>query len=58
MKNRPSALFALICSLGASPCFAADTTSEQGFYIGVFGGAGTASAMSARQEGALTFPAP
>ena len=58
LKNRSSALLALICSLGASPCFAADTTSEQGVYIGVFGGAGTASSMSARQEGGFYLPGP
>ena len=58
MKNRSSALFALICSLGASPCFAADTPSEQGFYIGVFGGAGTALSMGARQEGGFYLPGP
>ncbi len=58
MKNRASALFALICSLGSSPCFAADTTSEQGAYIGVFGGAGSASSMSTRQEGGFYLPGP
>jgi hypothetical protein len=30
MKNRSGALFALVCSLGAGPCFASDTTSGQG----------------------------
>jgi len=58
MKNRSSALFALICSLGSSPCFAADTTSEQRAYIGVFGGAGSASSMNARQEGGFYLPGP
>ncbi len=58
MKNRSSALFALICSLGPSPCVASDTTSGQGFYIGAFSGAGTASSMSARQEGGFYLPGP
>jgi hypothetical protein len=58
MKNRLSALLALICSLSSSPCVAADTPSEQGFYIGVFGGAGSASSMSARQEGGFYLPGP
>jgi len=58
MKDRSGALFALICSLGSSPCVAADTTSGQGFYVGLFGGAGTASSMSARQEGGFYLPAP
>ncbi|WP_428681687.1 hypothetical protein [Reyranella sp.] len=58
LKNRSSALFALICSLGSSPCFAADTTSGQGCYIGLFGGAGAASSMSARQEGGFYLPGP
>jgi len=58
MKSRSSALFALICSLSSSPCFAADTASEPGFYIGVFGGAGSASSMSARQEGGFYLPGP
>ena len=57
LKNRSGALVALICSLGASACFASDTTSGQGFCIGVFGGAGSAPSTSARQEGAFTFPA-
>ena len=56
LKNRSSALFALICSLGSSPCVAADTPSEPGFYVGVFGGAGSASSMSARQEGGFYLP--
>ncbi|MDO8972389.1 hypothetical protein [Reyranella sp.] len=58
MKSRLISLLALICSLGASPCFASDTTSEPGVYIGVFGGAGTASSMSARQEGGFYLPGP
>jgi len=58
MKSRSSALFALICSLGPSPYFASDTTSEPGVYIGLFGGAGTASSMSARQEGGFYLPGP
>ncbi|TAJ98268.1 MAG: hypothetical protein EPO41_00015 [Reyranella sp.] len=58
MKNRSSALFALICSLGSGACFAADTPSGQGFYVGLFGGAGTASSMSARQEGGFYLPGP
>ena len=58
LKNRSGALFALICSLGSSPCVASDTTSEPGFYIGLFGGAGTASSMSARQEGGFYLPGP
>jgi opacity protein-like surface antigen len=58
MKRRLIPLFALICSLGPSPCFASDTPSGQGFYVGVFGGAGTASAMSARQEGGFYLPGP
>jgi len=32
--------------------------SEQGVYIGVFGGAGSASSMSARQEGGFYLPGP
>ena len=38
LKNRSSALSALVCSLGASPRFASDTTRGQGFNIGVFAG--------------------
>lgn len=51
-------LFALICSFGASPCFAADATSEQGAYIGLFGGLGSASSTSLRQEGGFYLPGP
>lgn len=58
MKKRASAMFALICSLGSGPCFASDTPGGQGFYIGLFGGAGTASSMSARQEGGFYLPGP
>jgi hypothetical protein len=58
MKHRSGALFALICSLGPSPCVASDTPSGQGFYIGAFGGVGTASSMSARQEGGFYLPGP
>lgn len=58
MKSRLIPLFALICSFGSSPCFASDTPSGQGVYIGVFGGAGTASSMSARQEGGFYLPGP
>lgn len=32
--------------------------SEQGFYIGLFGGAGSASSTSARQEGGFYLPGP
>ena len=58
MKSWLIPLLALICSFGSSPCLAADTTSEQGFYVGVFGGAGSASSMSARQEGGFYLPGP
>lgn len=58
MKSRLIPLFALICSFGPSPCFASDTTSGKGFYIGLFGGAGSASSMSARQEGGFYLPGP
>lgn len=58
MKSRSSALSALVCSLGAGPGFASDTPSGQGFDIGLFGGAGTASSMSARQEGGFYLPGP
>lgn len=44
--------------LGSSPCFAADTTSGQGVHTGMFGGAGTASSMCARQEGGFYRPGP
>lgn len=39
-------------------CFAADTASEQGAYIGLFGGFGSASLTSLRQEGGFYLPAP
>src|SRR5690606_14938700 len=58
MKTRSGALFALVCSLGSSPCFAADTPRGQGFYIGLFGGAGSASSMNARPEGGFYLPGP
>lgn len=35
-----------------------DTPGGQGFYIGLFGGAGSASSMSARQEGGFYLPGP
>ncbi len=58
LKSRSSALFALICALGASPGFAADKASGQGVHIGLFGGTGTASSMSARREGGFYRPGP
>lgn len=58
MKSRSGALFALVSSLGPVPCFASDTASGQGFYVGLFGGAGTASSMSAGQEGGFYLPGP
>ena len=58
MKSRSSALSALVCSLGPGPGFASDTANGQGFYIGLFGGAGTASSMSARREGGFYRPGP
>lgn len=58
MKSRLIPLFALICSFGSTVCSASDTTSGQGFYIGLFGGAGSASSMSARQEGGFYLPGP
>ena len=39
-------------------CFAADARSEQGPYIGLFGGFGSASATSLRQEGGFYLPGP
>jgi opacity protein-like surface antigen len=58
MKSWLIPLLALICSFGSSPCLASDTASGQGFYVGLFGGAGTASSMSARQEGGFYLPGP
>jgi opacity protein-like surface antigen len=59
MKSRLSPLFSLLCSRGASgPCGAADETSAQGAYIGVFGGFGSASATSLRQQGGFYLPGP
>lgn len=58
MKSRSSALSALVCSLGPGPGFASDTANGQDFDIGLFGGAGTASSMSARQEGGFYLPGP
>lgn len=58
MKSQLIPLFAFICSLGSTVCSASDTTSGQGFYIGLFGGAGSASSMSVRQEGGFYLPGP
>jgi len=58
MKNRLSLLFALLSSFGSSVCFAVDAESEQGPYIGLFGGFGSASSTSLRQEGGFYLPAP
>jgi len=51
-------LIALICSFGASSSLAADAASEQGAYIGLFGGLGSASSTSLRQEGGFYLPGP
>jgi opacity protein-like surface antigen len=58
MENRLIPLSARICSLGSTVCPASNTTSGQGVYIGLFGGAGSASSMSARQEGGFYLPGP
>ncbi len=58
MKKQLSRLFALIGSFGSSVCFAADAASDQGAYIGLFGGFGSASLASLRQEGGFYLPAP
>src|SRR4051794_14294617 len=58
MRSRLSPLFALVCSCASSACFAADDMSAQGVYIGLFGGFGSASATSMRQEGGFYLPAP
>ena len=58
MKRQLSLLSALIYVFGASGCFAADAAGEQGAYIGLFGGFGSASSTSLRQEGGFYLPAP
>ncbi len=58
MKKVSSLLFALFCSLGASPGLAAEASAEQGAYIGLFGGLGSASSTSLRQEGGFYLPGP
>jgi opacity protein-like surface antigen len=51
-------LSALIASIGASSCLAADTQNDQGAYIGLFGGLGTATATSLQQKGAVLINPP
>lgn len=48
-------LSVLICSIGTgtSWCFAADTPSDQGVYIGIFGGLGSATATRLQQKGTV-----
>lgn len=58
MRKQLGLLFAFICSFEASVCFAADATDEQGAYIGLFGGFGSASSTSLRQEGGFYLPGP
>lgn len=48
--------FLLISALGSGSCFAADAQSEQGAYVGVFGGSGAAIATSLQQKGAVHLP--
>ncbi|MGE4338851.1 MAG: outer membrane protein [Pigmentiphaga sp.] len=58
MKRKPSRLLGLFCLFGASTCVAADATNEQGVYIGLFGGIGSVSSTSLRQEGGFYLPGP
>lgn len=45
--------FLMISTLGTGACVAADTMTDQGAYVGVFGGTGTAIATSLQQKGAV-----
>ena len=58
MKKLPTLLFVIICSFGAGACLAAEMTNGQGAYIGLFGGYGSSSSTSLRQEGGFYFPGP
>jgi len=58
MKKPSSFLFALFCAFGAGACFAADASREQGPYLGLFGGVGSASSTSLRQQGGFYLPGP
>jgi opacity protein-like surface antigen len=59
MRNQLSAFLALVCSFGASVCYAADDEiSAHGAYFGLFGGFGSAAATGARQQGGFYLPAP
>lgn len=49
---------ALIGLIAAHPSLAADAANDQGPYIGVFGGLGTATATSLRQQGAVLINPP
>ncbi|MCK9512291.1 MAG: outer membrane beta-barrel protein [Pigmentiphaga sp.] len=51
-------LLALFCAFGAGACAAADAGSEQGPYLGLFGGIGSASSSSLRQQGGFYLPGP
>ncbi len=58
IKKLSCLLFAVTCSFGVVVCPAADSSSEQGAYIGLFGGFGSASSTSLRQEGGFYLPTP
>ncbi|MFT0545476.1 outer membrane protein [Allopusillimonas ginsengisoli] len=52
MKSK-SVLCLLVSALGSGSCIAADAQSDQGAYVGVFGGTGAAIATSLQQKGAV-----
>lgn len=53
LMNPKHLVSALLASLAAGPCLAAEAASEAGLYIGVFGGTGSAIATSLQQRGAV-----
>lgn len=57
MGKTSSLLLVLTSFLAAETGFAADASSEQGAYIGLFGGFGWASSASLQQRGAVHLPA-
>lgn len=53
MTHSKTFLSLLLCSFGGGACLAAGTPSDPGAYIGLFGGAGSATSASLQQKGAV-----